>query len=156
MCAAGRTGRSLASPLELMVNRIDGQPDVRSKAGYLNPIYLQQVNIGGSGVRIVRRGEDGALAIIPPALRASVSIALFCTTRRRIPASASTDQGNRERRFAPPLRVKPCLQQVNIGDSGVRIVRRGEDGALAIVYRTVGQMHYFNCPFQVCCHHHHH
>mmetsp|Transcript_49202 Transcript_49202/g.117085 ORF Transcript_49202/g.117085 Transcript_49202/m.117085 type:complete len:359 (-) Transcript_49202:65-1141(-) len=41
------------------------------------------------------------------------------------------------------------LNGVNIGDSGVTIVRRGADGALAVIYRTVPQMHYFNCPFQL-------
>lgn len=41
------------------------------------------------------------------------------------------------------------LKGVNIGDSGITVVRRGEDGALQVIYRTVAQMHYFNCPFQL-------
>lgn len=43
-----------------------------------------------------------------------------------------------------------CVQQaVNVGDSGLTVVRKGVDGKLAIAFKTNPQMHFFNCPFQL-------
>ena len=36
------------------------------------------------------------------------------------------------------------LQCVNLGDSGVRLIRRGQ-----VIYRSKEQQHYFNCPYQL-------
>mmetsp|Transcript_63135 Transcript_63135/g.131275 ORF Transcript_63135/g.131275 Transcript_63135/m.131275 type:complete len:342 (+) Transcript_63135:12-1037(+) len=42
------------------------------------------------------------------------------------------------------------LDGVNIGDSGVVVVRQtGEGQRPEMAYKTVPQMHYFNCPFQL-------
>jgi len=41
------------------------------------------------------------------------------------------------------------LKAVNVGDSGLTVVRQGEDGKLFIAFKTNPQMHYFNCPFQL-------
>ncbi|EKX45368.1 hypothetical protein GUITHDRAFT_152698, partial [Guillardia theta CCMP2712] len=41
------------------------------------------------------------------------------------------------------------LKGANVGDSGIKVVRKGQDGQMKVVYQTVPQMHYFNCPFQL-------
>jgi len=41
------------------------------------------------------------------------------------------------------------LKGANVGDSGVTVVRQGEDGRPFVAYKTIPQMHYFNCPFQL-------
>jgi len=42
------------------------------------------------------------------------------------------------------------MKGANVGDSGVTVVRQGgEDGRPYVAYKTVPQMHYFNCPFQL-------
>mmetsp|Transcript_40586 Transcript_40586/g.101519 ORF Transcript_40586/g.101519 Transcript_40586/m.101519 type:complete len:361 (-) Transcript_40586:197-1279(-) len=42
------------------------------------------------------------------------------------------------------------LKGVNVGDSGLSVVRRNaEDGALKVVWKTNPQQHFFNCPFQL-------
>mmetsp|Transcript_48799 Transcript_48799/g.76171 ORF Transcript_48799/g.76171 Transcript_48799/m.76171 type:complete len:312 (-) Transcript_48799:31-966(-) len=41
------------------------------------------------------------------------------------------------------------LKGANIGDSGISVFRRSPEGALECVYKTIPQMHYFNCPFQL-------
>jgi len=42
------------------------------------------------------------------------------------------------------------LKGANVGDSGVVVVRQGGEGERPyIAYKTVPQMHYFNCPFQL-------
>uniref|UniRef100_A0A6T8H4W7 Protein phosphatase n=1 Tax=Hemiselmis andersenii TaxID=464988 RepID=A0A6T8H4W7_HEMAN len=42
------------------------------------------------------------------------------------------------------------LQGVNVGDSGLSVVRRSaDDGTLKVVWKTNPQQHFFNCPFQL-------
>lgn len=42
------------------------------------------------------------------------------------------------------------LKGANVGDSGVMVVRAGgPDGRPYVAYKTIPQMHYFNCPFQL-------
>ena len=42
------------------------------------------------------------------------------------------------------------LKGANVGDSGVMVIRQGgDDGRPYVVYKTIPQMHYFNCPFQL-------
>jgi len=41
------------------------------------------------------------------------------------------------------------LGVANLGDSGLRQLRKGYDGSMRIVGRTREQQHFFNCPFQL-------
>lgn len=44
-------------------------------------------------------------------------------------------------------REEPLVQVLNLGDSGLMLLRR-EKGEVSKVFRTVEKQHYFNCPYQ--------